>query len=216
MSEAQDRPQWLPPEPPGRPPALGSAGGSLPPPAHQWPPAQAPPQGYPPQPPAYPPPGYASPYGYVHPPAAAHPPAGSWPPPAYWPPAQQFGPGNDAAVASLILSISGAALLLFSSGFAAPITLVLGILGIVYGRKGRKKVDAGETIKHRSLAQAGFVVGIVAIVLSVLALLLWTAVIVLAIAADDEDGGGLSPDGTQTDARLALAALAVRFAAVLS
>ena len=58
-------------------------------------------------------------------------------------------------------------------------------LGIFYSRRGRSRVDRGETPKHRGLAQAGFIVGIVSLVLSVLATAFWTF-FVIAYATDDE------------------------------
>lgn len=130
-------------------------------------------------------------------------PGGPWygPPP---PPAIPQGPGNDAAVAGLVLSCSGAALLLFSSGLASPVTLILGILGIVFGRKGKRKIDSGETVRHRSLAQAGFIIGIVAVVLSILALCFWAAIIVIAIVSESSDGGSTDPDFFETELAEAL------------
>ena len=59
------------------------------------------------------------------------------------------------------------------------------IVGIVCSRKGKKKVDAGETPKHRGLAQAGFIIGWVSLVLSILATVAWTLVLAFAIADDD-------------------------------
>src|SRR5204862_7460087 len=65
-----------------------------------------------------------------------------------------------------------------SAGLFAPGALPCAIIGVVFGRKGRTAVDEGRTRKFRGLAQAGFVIGIVGIVLSVLALAGW----IIAIA----------------------------------
>jgi hypothetical protein len=179
-------PEGAPPPPGGPPPGQP---GSYPPTGEQ--PAQ--PQAPPAQPGAYqqPQPGWQTP------------PGGPWygPPP---PPAIPQGPGNDAAVAGLVLSCSGAALLLFSSGFASPVTLILGILGIVFGRKGKSKIDRGETVRHRSLAQAGFIVGIVAVVLSILAICFWGAIIIIAIVSETSDGSSTDPDFFETELAEAL------------
>jgi hypothetical protein len=56
------------------------------------------------------------------------------------------------------------------------------IFGIVLSRSGRRRVDAGATTKHRGLAQAGFVLGIVMLVLSLLAGAIW-----IALFASDPD-----------------------------
>lgn len=124
-------------------------------------------------------------------------PGGPWhgPPPL---PAIPAGPGNDAAVAGLVLSCCGAGLLFFSSGLASPVTLILGILGIVFGRKGKQRIDRGETVRHRSLAQAGFVIGIVAVILSILAIAAWAAIIVIAIVTDGSVDDSTDPDFFET------------------
>ena len=57
----------------------------------------------------------------------------------------------------------------------------------MYSRKGKKKVDAGETPKHRGLAQAGFIIGWVSLALSILATIAWSLVLAFAIADDDFD-----------------------------
>jgi hypothetical protein len=104
-------------------------------------------------------------------------------------------------VAAFVLGLSGAGLLVFFAGFSAPITLVLGILAIVYGRKGKRRVESGETAKHRGLAQAGLIVGLVTVVLSLLAAVGWTLFFIFVDNLDLEnlenpDGPG-NPDGFQ-------------------
>jgi hypothetical protein len=71
-----------------------------------------------------------------------------------------------------------------SGGFSSIISIVCSGLGILYARRGKGKVERGETGKHRQLAQAGFVIGIVSLVLSILATLFWIAFFV--VLATDE------------------------------
>lgn len=156
-----------------------------------------------PQPP--PPGGFAPPQGAQPPQQAAYPPPtqGPYPPtqpgygpppPGWYPPVPDQGPGNDVAVAGFVLSVVGVAILFFSSGLGAPLTLILAILGIIFSRKGKQKVQRGESRRHGGLAQAGFIVGIVGVALAILAALAWIAIAVLAAAADDFDDTS-NPDG---------------------
>ncbi len=146
--------------------------------------APPPPQGYPPGPGAYPPPG--QPW---------------YPPPGVYPPAPR-GPANDVAVAGFVLSVCAVVLLVFSSGLGAPLTLVLAVLGVVFARKGKQKLERGETDQNRGLAQAGFIVGIVGVGLSLLAALFWIGLIILAVAADDDFGDSSDPEGFEATSTL--------------
>ena len=173
---------FLPPEAPGPEPDLGDQSGQptqpLPPPQHQQyqppPQYQQPPPQYHQPPPHYPPPQWQQPYGYG-------------PPPGYyaWGPPAPKEPDNNPAVAGFVLSMVGGGLLFFFAGLSTIISLGLSIAGIVYSRKGKAKVDKGETTKQRGLAQAGFIIGIVSTVLSLLATVFWILFIVL-IATDEE------------------------------
>jgi hypothetical protein len=216
---------YLPPEPPGKEPDLGDAApqtptspaagayqapqpygqpGNLGGQGQAWQQGQGWQQGHPAQyayPPAQgppPPPGWAPP-----------PPAWQQPPPpqpwAYQPP-QPVVPDNGQAVAGFVLSLVSLGLLLMSAGLSTIVSLVCGGLGIMYSVRGRRRVDRGETPKHRGLAQAGFVVGIVAVVLSVLATAGWIAAIASEDFLDelDNNGGGR---GFETTVRLSAAAL---------
>ncbi|MBD0282176.1 MAG: hypothetical protein ICV69_08295 [Thermoleophilaceae bacterium] len=116
---------------------------------------------------------------------------GSPPPPAGWD-APPWGfetaarePDNGPAVAGFVLSLVAVGLLLFSAGLSTFVSIACAIVGIVLSRKGRRKVDAGETSKNRGLAQAGFVVGVVSLVLAVLATIFWGLIVVLALVDDD-------------------------------
>jgi hypothetical protein len=162
----EERPDFLPPEPAGPPPELGGAPAS--PPQPQAPPPQAPAgQGGWQQPP----PGYA-PYGWQQQPGWGYP-----------PPAPQ--PDNGPAVAGFVLSLVGGGLLFVSAGLSSLVSVGLAIAGIVYSRKGKKKVEAGETTKNAGLAQAGFIIGIVSLILAALATLVWLLVLVAAITDEE-------------------------------
>ena len=194
---------FLPPEPGGLEPDLGpGAPPQQPPPAPgAWQPpqhSQAPPSQYPPPPPQYPqPPPYHQP-GWQQPPA---------PPWTYQP--QPATPDNGSAVAGFVLSVAAAALLVFTAGISSVISVICAGLGIFYSRKGRNRVDRGETPKHRGLAQAGFITGIVTLVLALLATAFW-ALMVILYATDDEfrrdfenDLENSDSDGIQSTIRLA-------------
>jgi hypothetical protein len=152
--------QFLPPQPAGPEPELGAR------------PAPPPP---PPQAPSYAPPA-----------AAAPPPQQQYQQPlGYGPQPPQPQADNGPAVAGFVLSIVSVSLLILSAGLSSVISLGCSIFGIVYSRKGKKKVEKGETAKNAGLAQAGFIVGIVSLCLAVLATLIWTAVLVAAVADED-------------------------------
>ena len=189
---------FLPPQPAGPEPELG---GSPPKPPPQSPPAGAEPHRVQPQP-AAPPPGYAypppppgqAPPGYGYPPPAAgpayQPPQGYGPPPGYaypqpWGYAQQSVPDNGQAVAGFVFSLVSLGLLVISAGLSTIVSIGCAIAGIICSRNGKRKVDAGETPKHRGLAQAGFIIGWVSLGLSILATIAWIAVFVIAATTDD-------------------------------
>ena len=213
------------PEPPG--PA--APGGGLPAPGEGQPPGagwQPPGQGHP-SPPgqAYPPPGQAYPppgQGYPPPPGQAYPPPpgqGYPPPPGHgyppygqqWGYPQQAAPDNGPAVAGFVLSLVSAGLLLISGGLSSLVSVGCAVAGMVYSRKGKQKVAAGETPKHGGLAKAGWIIGTVALVLSLLATAGWILVAVLA-ATDEQFRDDLEQelDDSQTitaTLRIALAVL---------
>jgi hypothetical protein len=97
-------------------------------------------------------------------------------------------PDNGQAVAGFVFSLVSLGLLVISAGLSTIVSLGCAIAGIVCSRNGKRKVDAGETPKHRGLAQAGFIIGWVSLALSVLATAGWILVIVLA-ATDDSSNG---------------------------
>jgi hypothetical protein len=198
---------FLPPEPAGPEPELGGRPPQGPqPPAPQPPVAQPPPPGYgyPPPPPgappaAQPPPGYGYPppppgqayppppgYGYPPPPGYAYPPPWGYP---QQPPA----PDNGQAVAGFVCSIVSIGLLFISAGLSTIFSIGGAIAGIICSRNGKRKVDAGETPKHRGLAQAGFIIGWISLALSLLATIAW--ILVFAFAGIEE-GSGSDPFDT--------------------
>ncbi len=160
----------------------GAPPGGAPPPGGSRPPGD-------PQSPA----GPRSPAGPAPPPGAGQPPGGYAPPP-YGQPGyggqgwQQPGapePGNGPAVAALVLGIVSLALLLVTAGLSTIVSLGCAIPAIFLGRTGRQRVDEGQTRKHRGLAQAGFIMGIVGTILSVLSTVFW--VLLIALSEDFQD-----------------------------
>ena len=159
---------FLPPEPAGPEPDLGgrpaepptqpmhAPGPQAPAPGQQGPPAAPPPP--PQQPPGY----QQQPWGY-----------------------QQPQPDNGPAVAGFVLSLVAGGLLVLSGGLSSIVSVGCAIAGIIYSRKGKAKVDAGETRKHGGLAQAGFIIGIVSVVLSLLATAFWVLLLVLAVTDEE-------------------------------
>jgi hypothetical protein len=217
--------EFLPPEPAGPEPELSQgderpteqawqqpqqAQGWQPPQPQPW---QQQPAQQPPPPPGY---GYQPPPGYPPPP----PPGWQQPPPppgygygyAYYPPAPPQ-PENGAAVAGFVTSLVAGGLLLLSGGITGPLSAIAAPFGIHYSRKGKRAVDEGKTPKHRGLAQAGFVIGIVTLILSLIATAFWIAVIV--VAANDNSGSDFDNDGDPFDSTRIRAGLTVVRAAAL-
>jgi hypothetical protein len=98
---------------------------------------------------------------------------------------QAAQPDNGPAVAGFVLSIVSISLLVLSAGLSTLVSLGCAIFGIVYSRKGKRKVQAGVTTKNAGLAQAGFIVGVVSVCLSALATLIWGLILGAAIADED-------------------------------
>jgi hypothetical protein len=88
-------------------------------------------------------------------------------------------------VLGFTLSLSSLGLLLVSAGLSSLVSVGLAIPGILQSRKGTRRVQEGLTTKSASLASAGYVIGIVALVLSVVATLFW--IVVAILVATDED-----------------------------
>jgi hypothetical protein len=94
-------------------------------------------------------------------------------------------PDNGQAVAGFVFSLVSLGLLVISAGLSTIVSIGCAIAGIVCSRNGKKKVDAGETPKHRGLAQAGYIIGWVSLGLSILATIAWAVVLGFAIADED-------------------------------
>ena len=213
MESAGRSGEFLPPEPPGPEPDLAAAPAAEPPRPEQerQPPQSQPsqPQQVPPQPQQVPPlPQQVPPQpqqGWYHQP----PPQQGWqgPAPGWQPPPWGYAPvssepDNGSAVAGFVTSLAAAALLVMTFGIMSAITTFAAPFGIYYSRKGKQAVAEGKTRKHAGLAQAGFVIGIVTLVLSLLAVIGWIVVIIVAANdATDEPGGGR---GFSTSAVLSL------------
>ena len=117
-------------------------------------------------------------------------PAPSQPPPRRAQPEAapgRLGPGpteggdNIPALAAVFCGPLSIVLLLFTSGGAFFVSLLVAIAAIVLGTIGMRNVDRGRTDKHRSLAHIGRITGIIGLVLSVIAVI---AFVVVAAAFD--------------------------------
>ena len=104
------------------------------------------------------------------------------PPPGYsqpQQPPQPQQPANNDAVAGFTCGIVGVSLLFFTGGLSTIVSLILGIVAIPYSRRGKRNVEEGRTPKHKGLASAGLVIGIVTVVLSVIATVAWVLIFTL-------------------------------------
>ena len=82
---------------------------------------------------------------------------------------------------------------------------------MVLGRKGMRRVDAGETPKNRSLGQAGFWIGLVSLIFSAIATAIWLAILIAALT-DDEFQRDLENEFDESQSLSVVAAAAVRLA----
>jgi hypothetical protein len=94
-------------------------------------------------------------------------------------------PDNGNAVTGFVLSLVAGGLLIVSGGISTILSLGLSIAGIIQSQRGKRKVRSGETTRNAGLAQAGFVIGIVSLVLSSLATVAW--IIIAVLLATDAD-----------------------------
>lgn len=78
------------------------------------------------------------------------------------------------------------ALLVVTIGFLWFVSLPLSIAGLVCGLLGRQKVDRGEVEGGRGMSQAGFVVGIVGLILHLVALVVIVLLLGLLLGAANE------------------------------
>jgi hypothetical protein len=94
-------------------------------------------------------------------------------------------PNVPGAVPSLVLGIIGSALC-----WCYAVGLVPSIIGLVFGVKARKTL-ATETDKYQGqgMATAGFVLGIVGLVLNIIFAIIYIAVVVIAVSSSGEFRG---------------------------
>lgn len=112
--------------------------------------------------------------------------------PGYYQP-YYAGPDNGLATASLVTAVIALALLVFTAGWSAPISVIASAISIFLGHKGKKAVDEGRTRKNRDVAVAGFWTGIAGVVLSILAAAFWLVFIfVIADTGGEADPGDLA------------------------
>ncbi|MFD3932180.1 DUF4190 domain-containing protein [Streptomyces sp. NPDC058614] len=170
------------------PPSWDNHNPFAPPAGHTPYPQPAPGQPVPPPPiapggPGQPPYGYAYPaYGPQHVPYPGAPGYGGWP-------AMPLPPSNGMGIAALILGIASAALFCMW-----PLTIVMGILGVVFGVIGRRKAGRGQAT-NGGQALAGIICGAVGIVLAI------ALVVFFAFVVDDsssETDSGTDGDGFST------------------
>jgi hypothetical protein len=142
-----------------------------------------------------------------------------WLPPTedgWQPPQQQWSyatrphePDNGAAVGGFVTSIAAAAALAISFGFLSPISLIAAPFGIHFSRKGKRAVEEGRTRKHAGLARAGFIIGIIVLVLSVIALVGVILFVIHAANNNDSGNGGGDGNGNGFDSTSAALGMAV-------
>lgn len=195
---------WAPPE--SRTPlAKGPehADGQGLPPGAATPPAAPPSAHHPSAPPPVPPPGYGAPgsvppagsdpYGAgasaVPPPPVA--PTGPGTPGGYGYPGYPQGYGwpgapmaqqNGMGIAAMVLGILSCCLFCLYG----VVSVILGVLAVVFGIKGRRKAERGEANNHGQ-AVAGLITGVIGIVLGLAVIVLLAIGITLAINEEESD-----------------------------
>ncbi|MET9392400.1 DUF4190 domain-containing protein [Streptomyces sp. NPDC006624] len=105
-------------------------------------------------------------------------------------------PQNGLGIAAMVLGIVSCTLFCLYG----VVSLVTGILAVVFGIKGRKRAEAGVATNHGQ-AQAGLIMGIIGIILGIAVIVLIAVGITAAINSDDpydEDPyyGALAPVAT--------------------
>ncbi|WP_307622710.1 hypothetical protein [Streptomyces sp. V3I7] len=143
------------------------------------------------------PPVPMAPAGHGHGAAGAIPPGGygvpGYPPGYGWP-GMPMPPQNGMGTTAMILGILSCVLFCMYGIFS----IGLGIAAVVLGVKGKKLVDRGEAT-NRSQAQAGFITGIVGIVLGVLILAFFAVILVMGLMArNHETEYGSTSDSAST------------------
>ncbi|CAM5674169.1 hypothetical protein SALBM311S_00489 [Streptomyces alboniger] len=93
----------------------------------------------------------------------------------------QAPPQNGMGVAAMVLGILSCCLFCLYG----VVSIVLGILAVVFGLKGKKRAECGEADNHGQ-AQAGLITGVIGIILGVAVIVLIAIGITAAINMDDE------------------------------
>ncbi|MFC9508530.1 DUF4190 domain-containing protein [Streptomyces sp. NPDC057002] len=124
------------------------------------------------------PPPPAAPGGYGYP---GYPQAGSGYPQSggYGWPGMPMAPQNGMGIAAMVLGIVSCTLFCLYG----VVSLVTGILAVVFGIKGRKRAEAGVATNHGQ-AQAGLIMGIIGIILGITVIVLIAVGITAAINSD--------------------------------
>ncbi|MFE7901080.1 DUF4190 domain-containing protein [Streptomyces sp. NPDC057424] len=137
-------------------------------------------------PPPVAPTGPGAPGGYGYP---------GYPQSGYGWPGMPVAPQNGMGVAAMVLGIISCTLFCLYG----VVSLVTGILAVVFGIKGRKRAEAGVATNHGQ-AQAGLIMGIIGIILGITVIVLIAVGITAAINSDDHDDdpyyGTLGPVAT--------------------
>ncbi|MEU5092520.1 DUF4190 domain-containing protein [Streptomyces sp. NPDC021356] len=113
----------------------------------------------------------AGPGGYGYPGAPGYPGY-----PAYGWPGMAPAPRNGMGIAAMVLGILACCLFCLYG----VVSVVLGILAVVFGVKGRRRAERGEA-DNRGQAQAGFVTGIIGIVLGIAMIVVYVVLIATAV-----------------------------------
>ncbi|MEU4468590.1 DUF4190 domain-containing protein [Streptomyces sp. NPDC024017] len=137
-------------------------------------------------PPPVAPTGPGAPGGYGYP---------GYPQSGYGWPGMPPAPQNGLGIAAMVLGIVSCTLFCLYG----VVSLVTGILAVVFGIKGRKRAEAGVATNHGQ-AQAGLIMGIIGIILGITVIVLIAVGITAAINSDDYDDdpyyGTLGPVAT--------------------
>jgi hypothetical protein len=125
---------------------------------------------------AVPPPPVA-PGGYGYP---GYPQGGGYPQASYGWPGMPAAPQNGMGIAAMVLGIISCTLFCLYG----VVSLVTGVLAVVFGIKGRKRAEAGVATNHGQ-AQAGLIMGIIGIILGIAVIVLIAVGITAAINSDE-------------------------------
>ncbi|MFI1365270.1 DUF4190 domain-containing protein [Streptomyces griseochromogenes] len=105
-----------------------------------------------------------------------------------WGGGMPMAPQNGMGTAALVLGILSCCLFCV---YGVP-SLVLGVIAVVLGVKGKRRAERGEATNHGQ-AQAGFVTGIIGIILSLVVIAFFVVAIVFAIKDSKDHGTDTEP-----------------------